>query len=350
MTALHSSTGVFRLLDHMSELTSVREQNSLNAALSTIVFRIARADSLALYRVIGSAEDLRWMRCVRCWGGGLEMLDPSSCDFDQLPPLGAYPLRCQALRGEERFAEEGGRFLSVLPLGAGRRTDGVIEVRADHRLEPETLELLRRVLRVYQNQQSLLHYSASDTLTGLLNRKTFDDSFREVTAQRDEPRAEAFAGERRERTRQSFWLAMIDVDRFKRVNDTFGHLIGDEVLLTLSHLMRRTFRALDRLYRFGGEEFAAMIRCRDTAAAMKLFERLRQTVESHPFPQAGYLTVSIGFTAIDPQESASCVLERADKAVYYAKQHGRNQVCCYEGLLARGAVTTESKAGSIELF
>ena len=348
--ALQSSTGVFRLLDHLNELTSVRDGNALNRALASIVYRIAAAESLTLYRAVGTSEDLRWLSCVHCSARGFVAMDVSCCDFDQLPLIGEYPLRCNALRGEEGICQEGSQTLCVLPLGSGRHTGGVLELRTATRLEPDTLEVLRRLLKGYQNHQALLTYSACDTLTGLLNRKTFDESFREVTAVRQEAPAERFPGDRRRLTRQPFWLAMIDVDRFKRINDTFGHLIGDEVLLTLSQLMRRSFRALDRLYRFGGEEFAAMIRCPGEAYVHALFERLRERVERHEFPQVGRVTVSIGFTAIGPQESASSVIERADQALYYAKQQGRNQVCCYEALVARGAVKVESKAGPIELF
>lgn len=348
--ALHTSTGIFRLLDQVSELTSVRDGSALNVALATIVRRLSGADSLTLLRAVGSADDLRWMAYAHCAGDRVLTMNASACEFDRLPLIGEYPLRCNALQGEEMGCVDGAGWLTVLPLGIGRNTGGVVELRSAQALQPDTLEVLRRVLRMYQNHQALLSYGASDTLTGLLNRKTFDDSFREVTAVWTELPGEMFPGERRQVARQPFWLAMIDVDRFKSVNDTYGHLIGDEVLLTLSQLMRRTFRALDRLYRFGGEEFAAMIRCGNDADATKIFERLRRTVEAHAFPQVGRITVSVGFTAIDPMESASSVIERADKAVYYAKQHGRNQVRCYEALLARGDVRTEAKSGPIELF
>ena len=97
----------------------------------------------------------------------------------------------------------------------------------------------------------------------------------------------ATVGDRRHDANPAYWLGVIDVDHFKRVNDNFGHLIGDEVLLLLSRLMRTCFRFHDRLYRFGGEEFVAVIRCESEDDALQAFERLRQACEQYNFPQVG---------------------------------------------------------------
>jgi len=148
-----------------------------------------------------------------------------------------------------------------------------------------------------------------------------------------------------------FWLVMLDIDHFKRVNDTFGHLIGDEVLLLLARLMRQTFRIHDQLYRFGAEEFVVLMRCPHAEQAHNALERLRQACEIHLFSQVGHITVSIGFTQVRHGDSPSSAIERADRAVYYAKEHGRNQVCGFEELLALGKLASEPEhEGDIELF
>ena len=146
------------------------------------------------------------------------------------------------------------------------------------------------------------------------------------------------------------WLGVIDIDHFKRVNDSFGHLIGDEVLLLLSRLMRASFRFHDRLYRFGGEEFVVLMRCHSDADAAHALERLRHHTEAYGFPQVGRITISIGFTQVVPSDTPSGAFERADKAVYHAKEHGRNRVVGHADLVSRGLLVEEAKTGDVELF
>jgi diguanylate cyclase (GGDEF)-like protein len=210
------------------------------------------------------------------------------------------------------------------------------------------------ILRIFRNFENLLDYSERDTLTGLLNRKTFDESFLRLNAPPGQRAGLVMlpdaAGQRRHQSDASLWLGVIDIDHFKRVNDGYGHLIGDEVLLLLSRLMRSSFRFHDRLYRFGGEEFVVLMRVSQDEDAAHAFERLRHNVESYVFPRVGHITVSVGFTEVRPGDSPSAAFERADKAVYYAKQNGRNQVASHGDLIARGLLADESHTGDIDLF
>ena len=146
------------------------------------------------------------------------------------------------------------------------------------------------------------------------------------------------------------WLGVIDIDHFKRVNDSFGHLIGDEVLLLLSRLMRSTFRYHDRLYRFGGEEFVVLMRSASADAAALAFERLRSNVERFVFPRVGRITVSVGFTQVRPDDTPASAFERADRAVYHAKQSGRNRVTSHAALVADGTLSEAAPTGDVELF
>jgi len=240
---------------------------------------------------------------------------------------------------------------AVFPLANDRAVVGVLELETDAPLDEATQRLVLAILRIYRNFEALLEYSERDTLTGLLNRKTFDESFMRIAAQ--PPRSAPPPGGAEARRMQgggSAWLAVIDIDHFKRVNDNYGHLIGDEVLLLLSRLMRTSFRFHDHLYRFGGEEFVVLMRCADDAAAMLAFERLRANVERHQFPQVGRITVSIGFTELKPGDTPSGAFERADKAVYFAKGNGRNQVRHHADLVAAGHLADETKVGDVELF
>jgi diguanylate cyclase (GGDEF)-like protein len=134
------------------------------------------------------------------------------------------------------------------------------------------------------------------------------------------------------------WLAVIDIDKFKRINDNFGHLFGDEVLLRVAEVMKKTFRASDKLFRFGGEEFIVLLRFVTAENAHLVFDRFRQAVEHHEFPQVGQVTCSMGYIQIDPSLSPAEILGRADEALYFCKGNGRNQINRYETLVQTGLI------------
>ena len=114
--------------------------------------------------------------------------------------------------------------------------------------------------------------------------------------------------------------------------------------------MMEAFRHHDRLYRFGGEEFVILLEPTDRSNARKVLERFRARVETYAFPQVGRVTVSIGFARITALDAPSNVIGDADQALYYAKHHGRNQVCSYEHLLEQGSLRTTQVSGEAELF
>ena len=211
------------------------------------------------------------------------------------------------------------------------------EAPADDAGEYEAHSVLS-LARIYGHQLRMLDYGELDTLTRLLNRKTFEETFDRLL-QASARECECRVGERRMLgDNLPAWLCVIDIDHFKRINDTFGHLFGDEVLLRMGDLMRRTFRSGDRLFRFGGEEFVVLLNAVDAGHAALSFERFRRCVESHEFPQVGQVTCSVGFTRVRALDVPTDVLGRADQALYYAKEHGRNRVCDYEALVASGAM------------
>jgi diguanylate cyclase (GGDEF)-like protein len=212
---------------------------------------------------------------------------------------------------------------------------------------------IKGVLDIYTNYQSLLDYSQRDSLTGLLNRKTFDENFsRMVTTppQQDDPGALKLVADRRHAAHgREHWLAVVDIDHFKMVNDEFGHLYGDEVLILIANLLRSSFRSHDRVFRFGGEEFVILLRSVTIEEARRIFERFRTNVESHDFPQVGRVTVSLGFSSI-LNDTPVVILGHADQALYYAKAHGRNQVCYYDALVKSGLLKSQVSNDSVEFF
>jgi diguanylate cyclase (GGDEF)-like protein len=160
------------------------------------------------------------------------------------------------------------------------------------------------------------------------------------------------AYERRAQSRgtPAVWLAIFDIDHFKRINDAYGHIYGDEVILLLAQQMRTCFRQGDVLFRFGGEEFVILLAGQDEAEARSALERFRERVANCLFPQVGHVTVSVGYARAALGDYPESVIDRADKALYYAKEHGRNRTHGYEELLACGELVADGATGSIDLF
>ena len=340
-----------QLVDHLAALTEFRDRDLLDATLVSAFRDLLQPLSVAIYRCVGDPGNQRWLARARLGANDVvATADPAWSDIDSLPRMADHPERYEAYSRGRAVVLAGPVHLGVFPVTTEGDGVGVLEIRTEAPLDDAAQRLIRSVLRIYGNFQALLDYSERDTLTGLLNRKTFDNSFLKATAEAGTA-APGGAHERRaESPLGAYWVGVIDIDHFKRVNDNCGHLIGDEVLLLLARLMRSGFRIHDRLYRFGGEEFVVLMRCESESCAALAFERFRSCTEKYPFPQIGQITISIGFTEVMPGDTPSGAFERADKAVYYAKGHGRNQVCSHAALIASGELIDASKVGDVELF
>ena len=186
-------------------------------------------------------------------------------------------------------------------------------------------EMLDEIDREFQQQihRLLVH----DELTGLLTSKSFFSELR-----REAARAEA--------EEMPFCVLMMDIDYFKDVNDTYGHLAGSETLEEVGAVIKRSLRAGDVGARFGGEEFAAFLLDADYAQGLIAAERVRSAIEKHEFPAARrgsspnipthHITISIGIASF-PEDGRDPIqlVEMADSALYRAKRNGRNQICPY---------------------
>lgn len=170
-----------------------------------------------------------------------------------------------------------------------------------------------------RTDREVLHLAMTDSLTGVPNRRALMDYAE---------RALALRGGR------SMALLMIDVDHFKRINDSLGHPAGDEVLRQITRMLEKRLRGGDLLGRYGGEEFCVVVPDADTEGALKLAESLRETVASAVLAmESGKLsvTVSIGvaLSTADTERELKEILAEADVALYSAKKGGRNQVVCF---------------------
>lgn len=178
------------------------------------------------------------------------------------------------------------------------------------------LTIHRRSLELDTTLRQIERLATRDELTGALNRRSLQILLEEQLQQ-------AAAGG------QSFCLAMLDLDHFKAVNDSHGHLIGDAVLKVFAELANSTTRGTERVGRFGGEEFLAIFNSTSLAAGAAASERVRHAIESHDWSGLApglRVTVSVGVAVYKPGDRVETLLQRADAAMYRAKANGRNQV------------------------
>lgn len=246
--------------------------------------------------------------------------------------------------------KQGDGVLIAYPLMAADEVCGYFVFQRDREVTSAEDPIIRGVLNVFSNYFALLEASQRDRLTGLLNRQTLEASFDRIWALIARPVTECDTGKgRRATTAGSYWLGVMDIDHFKVVNDSHGHIIGDEVLLLVSRLMANSFRGSDLLYRYGGEEFVAIVSADVETNAWSIFERVRKIIEAHNFPRVGQVTVSCGFCRADPLILPQEVLSRADRSLYQAKKDGRNRVYDFDELVSKG-VFQEVDYGTTELF
>jgi len=167
-------------------------------------------------------------------------------------------------------------------------------------------------------REELRSLAITDPLTGAFNRRHFQEVL-------------GWEIQRSSRYASSFSLIMLDIDHFKAINDRFGHLTGDRVLVELADLLRQRIRSADLLVRWGGEEFLIMLAHTDLDQAILLAEGLRGILQARLFPEIGHLTVSLGVAQYRPPESVDALLTRVDNLMYQAKEKGRNRVA-HDGL------------------
>lgn len=239
-----------------------------------------------------------------------------------------------------------GSTRAIFPLIINKGITGLLDIYG-YKDDSETDGAIIALTRIYSNFIAILNESELDTLTGLLNRKTFDRRLAEIFSDQDS--MPSSTENKNINPDIKHWIGILDIDHFKRVNDTFGHLYGDEVLLLFSGIMQKTF-SNNPLFRFGGEEFVVILLNVTEAEALEKFEKFRKNIEEFTFPQVGQVTVSIGMAKINEDNHMTTLLEQIDKALYYAKEHGRNQVCNYHELISKGLLSERKINNDIDLF
>ena len=337
-------TSAPRLLDQLASLTAIRDLELIEFSLLKTLKGFLQPRGLSLVRLDGKGQPN--MEIIY----GDDKCAVRHEDIDLSP---------ETQRADEFLRASDAQFYScamdkgtllVYPLMSSRTGRNYLQMLVKQDLSKMENYMMAGVLQIYRNFVGIMQHAQTDQLTGLANRKTFDDCVarvHELIPQEED----VLDNDRRASRALSYWMVMVDIDHFKSVNDRFGHLYGDEVLVILSQLMQASFRATDLIFRFGGEEFVLIVRCADHAACLETLERFRKAVEQRSIPQVGNVTISMGVTRMERSTFAATMVDHADQALYHSKHSGRNQVSFFEDLVAQGLIVIEEiKTDEISFF
>lgn len=166
---------------------------------------------------------------------------------------------------------------------------------------------------VFLHQMQLEQLAVTDKLTGLYNRSKLDELLLDEIY-------------RSHRYKSTFGIVLMDFDFFKNINDKYGHQVGDEALIEIAKLITGHLRTTDKAVRWGGEEFIIVYLNTDRQEIIQLAEELRRKIEQHVFKSVGPQTASLGVTIYHDGDTMDTIIQRADKALYRAKEMGRNRI------------------------
>jgi len=329
------------LIESILELTACTEINSLAATLNRILKHRLHSETIFIYRLVYKEMDSD----TSSDPVALARLYAIPKDDGDGEPLSEHPALEKAVRLQQPVLDQANDLSNqyAYPMFGQTGVSYLLYVSGTS-LDENQVRQIEILWRVWQHLCSLVERNELDALTGLLNRVAFDNRLQEIFSQ-------GHHAYRRKDDEESRVLALIDIDHFKEVNDQFGHLLGDEVLVQLSRLMSSSFRGNDLVFRFGGEEFVVILRDCSLENAHNILDRFRHKASAYSYPRIGHKTVSIGMTRISSSELPTTILDRADKALYFSKENGRDQCNSYETLVAEGKlVPSPPGSDNIELF
>ncbi len=317
-----------KLKDGGSRLVTSLKIDDIARSLIDAVYSIAPRERVSIALFLSRPEGFELIRQIGFTLAGGSIFDLKNTRMG-LAGKSREPDYISDLRREQNpvfpFKFDGGGSVFILPLSYEKELLGILLFLSPkvNALRPYEIELLRVLggqasssLANARFHLEIERMATTDGLTGLFNHRNFQ---------------EKLSGEFRRLVRfpEPLSLLLIDIDFFKKVNDTYGHPAGDEVLRGVSDIIRKTIRNIDVPARYGGEEFAALLPGTNHNGAMSMAERLRKSVGESIFSLDGKalrVTVSVG-AATSPYDAATKeeLIEKADRALYYAKRNGRNR-------------------------
>jgi diguanylate cyclase (GGDEF)-like protein len=280
---------------------------------------------------------------------------------------------CQKLNADESLDEEWRSFFNymqdsaieshrfrkkvgvtyVYSINHSKNYNQYLVIDLSQNMTVEQSHMLSGMLNIFNNFNDLLTDSQTDELTGLLNRKTFEKSI--LSFHLEPEQSEPFKGNEQRKSQtddeSSNWIVIVDVDHFKSINDKFGHLYGDEVLIHIANALKINIRHKDIVFRFGGEEFVVFFKNLTRKKCEEALSRLSKAISDVSLVQLDNLTVSFGVTKFNPSIFHTTLMDYADQALYYSKENGRNRYTFFEDLIESGLAKPEHISfGSIDYF
>lgn len=338
-----------RVLDSIVELTNKTDADALDFCLLDKISRHIHCRNIGIYfSYFGARKHQIMLRLGRAASQG----SVKYC-WESYQPVAAPEERLLDCLLKEKFGQQqnaDGTTSVWIPLSSEERHVCLYLEMLD--FQPEQVVITSAFAKIYSNHIGLISNSEKDKLTGLFSRHAFEGKLKKLLKMQASVQAEIIRQipKRHAGKEDQAWLVMFDIDNFKRVNDNFGHLCGDEVLLKFSQLLTSFFRSTDLQFRFGGEEFLMLMEPTNKVAVMDKLEAFRVSVEQTEFPKVGHITFSAGVTEALPEVFEATLLDRADKALYYAKENGRNQVHCFEDLAEHGLLIDTTMFAEVDLF
>ena len=310
------------LVSHIAGFTSLRDTDLLELSLLKSVYTSLRPIKVSL--IVLDTNDII-----------LKRVDYSKDEFGHITTrVGADPALLNAVEQLDKSnreyctVEQTYSSISLFLLSLNRRISHYVCVEAaPNAVTQSDSHQIIGMLRVFQNFRELLTESQTDELTGLPNRKSFNGFVSKINDALM-PTPEVHGDERRHSANQAetFWLALVDLDNFKQINDTFGHLMGDEVLVRAAQVMQGRLREFDMVFRYGGEEFAILAPAENKEDITALLERVREAIQALNLSTVGNITASFGVVEMRRDTFHITSIENADKALYHSKENGKNQI------------------------
>ena len=320
-----------RAMNYISDLKSLLEY-ILNQAIQITgaekgsIMLYDLEDNLLSIRVVAGLRDRVYQRKINSNEIQCKRFKPGEGIAGRVFQTGR-PMVVDKAREDELFIEPDSsyvRSIACIPMLVYSDVIGVINVTNkldDTGFSDEDVELLKAVAdqaAIAINKAQLWEMAVTDSLTGLYVRRYFIVKLQEEL-------------HRAERYNKGFSIVMADLDRFKNVNDSYGHTAGDRVLKRVATFLQKNIRDVDIISRYGGEEFVFLLPEADKEEAYTVSERLRKKLADLKFDDLPSITISLGIASYpDDSEDIDRLIKKADAALYTAKQSGRNKVVVYE--------------------
>ncbi len=339
-----ASVNSLQIIDSLGEITRHRDREVIEKSLLKTLAELTPNQDFRLFKVLAKEDEEVVLGLLAYSINGYVETSGFHIERYELPPdIKQLVLNVIESKGIKQLTDANNKLTHIIypALDQYNEVFAILVHVCGDSFEFDVPRFVYGLLKVYSNYLALIDDNQRDKLTQLLNRDTMDREITRILLKNNGLYAAIAAGIniKRRKDNLTYWLGVLDIDHFKAVNDNFGHLFGDDVIILVARQMQQDIRGeKDLLYRYGGEEFVIILQALDIEEAKKAFNRLRANIAQHDFPQVGKITVSIGIVQITNQVGSSDIISQADQALYYVKQHGRNQVCCYEDLVQNSLI------------